>query len=286
MKADLINSENREIVRVGVLGLGYIGYPIANLMHSLGHEVHSWTRTARNVPWENSLELFSAEKIKFDFVFIASGTTKPNFGDFKTEAASTCDLLSHFDFVEQTRFIYISSGSVYGECDVPMSEDTHPNPSTAYGTAKLLTEKKLESLFGNQLTVLRVGNLIDENNPYGIVSNLTKSIQGGIFEAFGQPTDCRDYLSIKDFLCCIQILTENKNFPNILNIGSGRSISLDVIIQILESALGDRIKILWAERRIGDIAQTKLDVSLMREHLQKTQQDPIAKIKSIVSKMT
>jgi nucleoside-diphosphate-sugar epimerase len=273
-------------MRVGVLGLGHIGFPIANLMHSLGHEVHSWTRSEKSVPWKNHLKIDPAGDIRFDFFFIASGCAKPDFGNFETEFDSTIKLISNFNFSKKSKIVYISSGAVYGECDEPMSELVHPYATTEYGSAKLLTEIELERRYGNQLTVLRVGNIIDQENPYGIVSHLTQSIQRGVFEVFGEATDCRDYFVVDDFLSCIQSLIEIEHLPKVLNIGSGRSVSLAEISQILTTSLGDQIKIVWGTRRPGDVSQTMLDVSLMRQKLKKTNQDPIKKLESLMNNLT
>ena len=57
-------------MRLGVVGLGHVGLPIANYFHEAGHEVFSWTRTERNVPWENSTNLTLT--VDLDFIFIAS----------------------------------------------------------------------------------------------------------------------------------------------------------------------------------------------------------------------
>jgi nucleoside-diphosphate-sugar epimerase len=273
-------------MRIGILGLGHIGYPIAKLMHSLGHEVHSWTRSERSVPWTNNIKLDFDVKIEFDFLFIASGAARPNFGNFETEFASTYRLISKFILGKKTKIIYISSGAVYGECDEPMSESALPNGYTEYGLAKLLTENELVRSFGKQLTILRVGNIIDEERPYGIVSHLTKSIERGVFQVFGESMDCRDYLVVDDFLSCIQRLTRIEHLPTVLNIGSGKSISLVEISQMLEESLGGRIKITWGQRRPGDISQTRLDVSLMCQQLQITHEDPIQRIQLLISGLT
>jgi nucleoside-diphosphate-sugar epimerase len=255
-------------------------------MHSLGHEVHTWTRSERSVPWTNNIKLDSNVKIEFDFLFIASGGARPGFGNFQTEFASTYRLVSKFMLGKETKIIYISSGAVYGDCAEPMSETSQPNASTEYGLAKLLTENELVRSFKESLTILRVGNIIDDKQPYGIVSHLMKSIERGVFEVFGESMDCRDYLVVDDFLSCIQRLTRIDRLPGVINIGSGKSISLAEISQMLEASLGDRIKIIWDQRRPGDISQTRLDVSLMRQHLQKAHEDPVQRMQLLISRLT
>ena len=44
-------------MKVGLIGLGHIGFPIARHLHECGHEIFSWTRNERKVVWNNSLNL-------------------------------------------------------------------------------------------------------------------------------------------------------------------------------------------------------------------------------------
>jgi len=91
---------------------------------------------------------------------------------------------------------------------------------------------------------------------------------------------------VDDFLSCIQSLIEIEHPPKVLNIGSGRSVSLAEITQILITSLGDQIKIVWEPRRPGDVSQTRLDVSLMRQNLKEKNQDPIKKLDSLINNLT
>jgi nucleoside-diphosphate-sugar epimerase len=269
-------------MRVGIIGLGHIGYSIASRMHSSGHEIYSWTRSKKIVPWENSTELNVGVDHELDSLFIASGGARPNSGNFDLEIATTFDLVSKFSLSKKTKLYYISSGAVYGECDAPRSEIHKPEPKTNYGKVKLMAEQKLQTTYRDQLSILRVGNIIDEENPYGIVAHLSTSIKNGVFAAYGKPTDCRDYLSISDFQFCIERLIELDHQPKLLNLGSGKSISLEEIVHLLIDALDTRIDVQWGQRRFGDLSQTRLDVSQMRRDLKSNPENPTKKIKALI----
>lgn len=269
-------------MKIGVLGLGHIGYPIASHLHSLGHEVHSWTRSKKNVPWINSVELDKNIESNFDVVFLASGASRPSFGDANLELESTLNLVSDFDIPKMTRLFYISSGAIYGECETPQSESSVPNPTTDYGKAKLQAEEALFARFGDQLSLLRVGNIIDEKNPYGIVAHLASAIEKGFIEFLGAPSDCRDYLAISDFLKCIQQITDLSFASRILNTGAGVSISLQQISDLLKAKIGHEFKIVWGERRIGDLSQTRLNVDKMNLELQIRSEDPVQRLEKLI----
>jgi nucleoside-diphosphate-sugar epimerase len=272
-------------MRIGIIGLGHIGYPIASRMHSLGHEVRSWTRSEKKVPWLNSTNLDAGVDTALNSLFIASGGARPNFASHELEAITTQNLVSKFKLSINTKIFYISSGAVYGECSIAQSEIDDPRPTTEYGKAKLFAEKKLQEVYGHQISVLRVGNVIDEKNPYGIVAHLATSIEKGVLQVFGQPADCRDYLGILDFLDCIERLTEIQHLPALLNIGSGKSISLEQIVNLSTEILGNRLDVRWGERRTGDLSQTKLDIAQMIHILQIKQEDPIKIIESLMKRL-
>jgi len=270
-------------MRFGIIGLGHLGYPIAMHLHSLGHEVVSWTRTDKVVPWQNSTTINLGVDLDLDAVFIASGAARPNSSDSALELSTTYDLISKFVLVNKTKLFYLSSGAIYGECETPQSETDIPKPSTDYGTVKLCTENKLAERFGDQLSVLRVGNIINEQYPYGIVTHMVSSIRTRNIHVFGETTDCRDYIGISDFLWCIEQLTELKRPPSVLNIGSGTSITLSQIVTLLTDTFGDQLDTVWEPRRSGDVAQTRLDVSLMRLLFSHEPEAPLEKLQKLIS---
>lgn len=270
-------------MKIGVIGLGHIGYPIASHLHSLGHEICSWTRTKKNVPWVNSIQLDKSIEFDFDVIFLASGASRPNLGDANLELKSTLNLVSNFDIPKMTKLFYISSGAIYGECETPQSESSVPNPTTDYGKAKLQAEEALFARFGDQLSVLRVGNIIDEKNPYGIVAHLTSAIEKGSIEFLGRPSDCRDYLAISDFLKCIRQITDLSFASRIMNIGTGVSISLQQISDLFKAKFGHEFEIVWGERRIGDLSQTRLNVDKMKLELQIRSEDPVQRLEKLIN---
>jgi len=272
-------------MRIGVIGLGHIGYSIANGLNSLGHEILSWTRSERTVPWQNSIDLRTGVDREFDSVFIASGGAKPNSGNLDLELATTLDLVSNFKLSTGTKLFYISSGAVYGECTAPQSEEDIPEPTTEYGKVKLRVEQQLQTIYGDQLSVLRVGNIIDGDNPYGIVAHLATTIETRTFTAFGKPSDCRDYLTVSDFQTCIERLVEFDYQTKLLNLGSGQSVSLEQIEILLSETMGTRIDVQWEQRRPGDLSQTRLNVTQMRQCLKINPEDPVKKLGAVISSL-
>lgn len=269
-------------MRVGVIGLGNIGFAIAKHLHKRGHEIFSWTRTEKFVPWENSLDLKKIAKNDLDFLFIASGAARPNFGNEVHELASTSALIPHLNFPRNIKIFYISSGAVYGECLIPQTEAESANPTTLYGKSKLVAEMSLNSLFKNQVTCLRVGNVIDINNPYGIFTHLNSAIKRRTLEILGDPSDCRDYIGVSDLLLALDRLLSLKDLPDVINIGSGRSLMLSELVALFKSEIQGDFSINWSPRRPGDLSKSKLHTGKMKEMLGIEPMDPTSVILDFV----
>ena len=248
-------------MKVGVIGLGLIGYPIAASLHNQGHEVLSWTQTPRVVPWMNSTQLSSCGSGNLDFLIVASGNARPALGDVRSEMMSTFDLVSNHFGKNVPRVIYLSSGAVYGECTTMRSENDPTEPSTEYGFAKLTVEQAFFSLYGEKICTLRIGNVIDWNSPYGVLQALSKAQTARRMDFYGDPTDCRDYVSIQDLMLTISKIVESTVYPSILNVGSGVEVQLGELAIILRKSLRDEIEIGWSERGVGQLKETKLDIS-------------------------
>lgn len=252
-------------MRLGVVGLGHIGLPIANYFHQAGHEILSWTRTEKSVPWKNATAISRTGGL--DFLFIASGMARPNHGNEELELLSTSRLISKLDLPTETNVIYISSGAVYGDSSVKQIESENPIPTTTYGRSKLIAERDLRNLYQGRLVCLRVGNVIDINNPYGIFEFLSRGILRREITFLGEPYDCRDYIGISDFLLALDRLILSTEIPEIINIGSGRSLTLSEIAELITSEVEGEISIYWKSRRAGDLSQNRLDTGKLIETL-------------------
>jgi nucleoside-diphosphate-sugar epimerase len=200
-------------------------------------------------------------------LFIASGVTRPHSGNETDELASTSGLISHFNFPKKMRIVYVSSGAVYGECSIPKTERDIPKPSTLYGNSKLKAENNLRSRFGNQVTSLRVGNVIDADKPYGIFSLLNLAIEKRSLELFGDPSDCRDYIGIADFLMAITNLISQDSPQPVMNVGSGKSLMLSELVSLLDHEMEEVLPVIWNPRRPGNLAKSQLNVRKMIDEL-------------------
>jgi len=260
-------------MKIGVLGLGHMGLPIARTLHERDHEVFSWSRTSSDYPWLHSTYLETISGHQFDSLIIASGSARPGFGDYASEIHSTINLIPDSLRYEDTKVFYLSSGAVYGECPTPRSEKDQIAPSTDYGKSKATVEKAFKEMFPDRSTSLRIGNIIDCENPYGILAMAKIAKEIGSLVLYGTPEDCRDYLDINELCLMISKIMESDLNEEIINLGSGVSIALSELAETLTKFLPD-LNIRWHPSRNSDISKTQLDVIKVRSLTNITPNDP------------
>lgn len=261
-------------MRIGILGLGNLGFPIAKHLYKNGYEVFSWTRSFRPTSWINSHDLTTLGKIDLDTLIVASGTIRPGRGNFMSEKVSTINPAKSLPLGSATRVLYLSSGAVYGECTRPQTEDSLPKPSTLYGQVKYQVENEFTQHFENTFHALRIGNVVDLINPFGLTKAIKDSLLSKRIEIFGLPTDCRDFIAIDDFLKVIESLIINRDLPRVLNVGTGESIELANITSLVQKYSKHSLEIIWSPRRLGDLAQTRLDISLQKTFFKNSMTHP------------
>ena len=138
-------------------------------------------------------------------------------------------------------------------------------PCTVYGKAKFAAEKAFEKTFGERFSALRVGNVVDWENPYGIFREVSRlSSENYTLNFYGGEESSRDYLEMTDFVAYVTKTIEAEVPLPILNIGSGKSLSLRILANKISSIPDLKISINWHEGRNQDVQVTQLDIGLLR----------------------
>ena len=270
-------------MKIGILGTGFIGQALAQFLHENNFDILSLSRTKRDFPWHHITDLVSFKEISHDLdsIIMASGLSRPNQGNLQLEEQSTLSLLSDFKINSSLQIFYLSSGSVYGECDNAKSESDLATPTTEYGETKLQIENILLKNYGDQVLNLRIGNVLNFTNPYGIIAQVRKKLtENKIIHLNGYPDSARDYILIEDFCQVIATLLTSRFMGSVLNIGSGTSTSLSDIFQLIKNNHKFKSKILWSPPRQGDLRKTILDVQKMRNFTLCNPANPITALSS------
>ena len=141
-------------------------------------------------------------------------------------------------------FIQFGSSEEYGNEGSPFKETMRESPNSPYALVKQLTVNTalmLHSNYGFPAMVVRPGNLFGKyQNPSKFIPYVIQQLKAN---APLNVTPCeqkRDFIYAEDFAWCIEQIIENHNkaVGEIINVGSGESISLKSIIEICKNHIG------------------------------------------------
>jgi len=187
------------------------------------------------------------------------------------DVKGTVNLLEKAKEHKVEHFIFASSSSVYGLNEkTPFSEDDPVDLQISpYATAKMAAElfcKTYNNLYGIHTTVLRFFTVYGERQrPDMAIRKFTKLIiEDTPIPMFGDGSSLRDYTYISDCIdCIVSAIRLPKDFE-IINIGSGRTISLKELIGVLEKVTKKKISIKQFDMQPGDVPTTYADISKAR----------------------
>lgn len=215
---------------------------------------------------------------------------------YRENVGGTLTLAEVMKECEQTRLIFSSSATVYGDPHTVPIDETFPVSATnPYGRSKLIVEEILQDLSGApesrwNITLLRYFNpvgahesgLIGED-PAGIPNNLTPYVAqvaiGKLPElgVFGDDyptvdgTGVRDYIHVVDLarghVAALAGLEQAEPGCRAYNLGTGQGYSVLQIVKAFERASGRKVPYRIAPRRPGDIASCYANADKARREL-------------------
>ena len=146
-------------------------------------------------------------------------------------------------------FIQFGSSEEYGNEGSPFKETMRECPNSPYALVKQLTVNTalmLHSNYGFPAMVVRPGNLFGKyQNPSKFIPYVIQQLKAN---APLNVTPCeqkRDFIYAEDFAWCIEQIIKNSSIAvgEIINVGSGESISLKSIIEICKNHIGSSSEI-------------------------------------------
>lgn len=168
-----------------------------------------------------------------------------------------------------SRIVYASSAAVYtAQNPEPHREADYPDPSSPYGIDKLAGEFALRAygrLYGINPTALRFFNIYgerqDPSSAYsGVISIFVNRLQSGQgITVFGDGQQSRDFVYVRDLADLIVNLVDRPDAPDLMNVGTGTSTTLNELIRILGELLGADPEVTYAAPRAGDILVSRAD---------------------------
>lgn len=277
-------------------GSGFLGRALVKALVGADHEVVLGLREVRGSelpaklerrpfdlaapgPWDSLLE-----GIEVVFHLAWSGGPERAHEDpgacYRVDVEGSLRLLASLRRAPGTRLVFPSSGgTLYGPVpDAPAREERPVSPAGPYAIHKWLVERHLLAALPGprpDVRILRIANVYGPSHSPrpapGVVAALLRADREGIpAELWGEATQ-RDYVYLDDV---VRALVRAGELPpgslpegRVLNIGSGRGISLRTLRRSLEEALGRDLPCRLLPARPRDLARSVLDVRAAAEYL-------------------
>lgn len=171
------------------------------------------------------------------------------------------------------KFVFASSSSVYGSTEkVPFTEDDPGEALSPYAATKLAGEQLCSALRASfeSISILRLFTVYGprQRPDLAIHKFAAKMIQNSPIPVYGDPTKTyRDYTFVSDIVDGITAAAGTTTPWSVLNLGSGRPISLWDMIRTLESVLEVTPTIDQLPMQAGDMSRTWASIERARQEI-------------------
>ncbi len=194
--------------------------------------------------------------------------------DVRVNYAGTVQVLEYARYHAVEKVVLASSAAVYGDVsEMPVREDAPLHPLSPYGIDKLGGEHFLHYysvVHGVPCTALRFFNVYgprqDPRSPYsGVISIFAdRAMAGRELTIFGTGEQTRDFVYVGDVARAVaRACLSGEGDRAVINIGTGREITVNELAGTIVRLCGQGSKILHAPARAGEIARSVAAVERM-----------------------
>jgi len=171
------------------------------------------------------------------------------------------------------QLIFISTSNVYGFANTPFSEEkTKAEPVSFYAITKRTGELLCHSYankFKLPVTILRLSTVFGKNGRKGMAVEKFKRLilEGKEIPRFGNGKNKRDYVYIEDVVSAMRLALQKVFEFEVINIGSGKAVSLNELIGLIERETGKKATMKEVEESAGELPITLADISKAKKLL-------------------
>lgn len=181
------------------------------------------------------------------------------------------------------RVIFASTGgAIYGDVEEYPTPESYPvRPLSPYGVAKLAAEHYLhcyQAVHGLRPVILRYANVYgprqDPHGEAGVVAIfVNRLLKGDRPVIFGDGLQTRDFVFVEDVvrsnLLALEYLEETagNSTPLVVNIGTGREVSVNELYRILRTFTHDGPEAIYTAPKPGEQRRSAIDPSLAKRTL-------------------
>jgi len=199
--------------------------------------------------------------------------------DLEQNTIATYNVLEAMRLNNVKKILFTSSGTIYGETpDIPLPENYGPVlPISLYGASKLACEGLLSgfaSIFGFQVWVFRLGNIVGPRATHGVIYDLLHKLRKDptVLEVLGDGNQSKPYVYIDDLLNGLLFCQQNSHeMVNLFNLAPSSVTSVKTIVKLILEATGNQHTRVQYTGGVkggggwpGDVTRVQLDSSKAR----------------------
>lgn len=171
------------------------------------------------------------------------------------------------------KFVYASSSSVYGHVDrLPMRESHRCAPFSPYGVTKLAAEHLCHlyhANYGVPVVSLRYFTVYGPRQRPDMAFHrfIAAALADRPIRIFGNGRQSRDFTYVDDIVSANLSAAERGRPGGIYNLGGGTRVILREALRTLERQSGQKIRLKFEAKALGDVDRTGADTRLARRDL-------------------
>ncbi len=177
----------------------------------------------------------------------------------ETNVIGTLNVLSAASENDIEKIVHTSTSEVYGTAKyVPIDEEHPLQGQSPYSASKISADKIAESFYlsyGMPISIIRPFNTYGpRQSARAIIPSLMSQILGNDEVTLGSTNPTRDFTYVSDTVKGFIMIAESpKSIGEVINIGSGKEISIGDLTSKIISIVGKNVKIAVDENRIRPI---------------------------------
>jgi len=262
-----------------IIAIDSFEYVKKNYIRELQEEFGNINLVVGDVSEENTWKKLKGKKI--DYIFHFGSPSSIILFNRNPERCYYQTIFSQFFAFKYGRelgaskIIFASSGNVYGgnSSKKPLSEDDQPIAKNLYASSKIaceqiaLANKDYIDFVGLRITAGYGPGEERKGEFSSVIYLFLKDILNGIQpKIFGDGSQERDFIFIEDVISGV-IKAAIQDYVGIINLGSGRSVTFNEVIDVMSKLLHRDIKPIYIEKPKNYVENIRIDVSRMKKVL-------------------
>lgn len=203
-------------------------------------------------------------------VSVAESVERPTVSH-ETTATGTLNILEAAR-AHDARVVTASSAAIYGRPErTPIAEDHPLEPTSPYGVDKLTADhytRLYADLYGLETVALRYFNVYGpggtDGDYAGVIDVFRRQARAGEpITVHGDGSQTRDFVHVDDVVAAnvAAATADPEAFGRAFNVGTGESVTIRELAELIRSALDSDSEIVHTEPREGDIDHSRADIS-------------------------